>query len=784
MAVIENPLAIGVADLRYLKLDCSNDPLTGGLDLRGDFTINEVGTAEYTLADIYFTYGGQAYNTIAWVTGSDSGYYDSDIADVSWVASDPLWEVLTGSENVGVSMITLELDIFGDPGHPPPFYITFYCLPSEHADFVTMLTNAFGAPGPGTWQEDYWQAEIFTAGGIGLDFAYKPDGSLTPSGTPEISTSIPLTEVFDVAQSDGDIVGTGSLNLTGVGASSLGGALTTPNFISNAAIGTAPFACTSTTLNNNLNADLWDGQDLPSFDSGKYLTNNGAALSWDTPADTNFWLDGGSYLYPDSTYAPNIRLETDGQLQLRGSSQYIYSALDNYLNFVVGTDGGYGFGAAGAGYAGGQIIIGNLAELSESAGKLYMYDTGSIPGNDVAPLTDTTIAFHDNNPDTDTITDSGARFLALGLKPGVRVTVTGSVSNNTTYTIRYVTADTLTLWYGNVVDEPAGASVTLTFYQGFNQQMVDLIYNTYDWTGDSSANRQCGTLQAGLQHYTPYRVNYPFAGNFRFTIQSGRDWVTPGTPTVATRGAGLQIQVYCNHDYAGGLYAFYQEQGDCAATAMNSRIDTYYGGSFGRMQAHGSGGYNAYIGACYGLELWAPVAQSGGQIYSYLGLKVGLPSIENGCTGNLVSVTGIDIAHGADTSSSYSQQTFVGLNIDDMNQFTGAESRGINIEDWGGSAAQYNRYGIDIDNVNATNQSIGLRINDIKVGGSISAATAWAIYVVNNQSYFGGMKIRGDGTIQPIAMADASAANDSIYYSTTASKLVYKDSAGGVNALY
>lgn len=44
--------------------------------------------------------------------------------------------------------------------------------------------------------------------------------------------------------------------------------------------------------------------------------------------------------------------------------------------------------------------------------------------------------------------------------------------------------------------------------------------------------------------------------------------------------------------------------------------------------------------------------------------------------------------------------------------------------------------------------------------------------------------IRGDGTIKPVYMADASAPNDSIYYSTNAARLVYKNSAGVVNSLY
>lgn len=44
--------------------------------------------------------------------------------------------------------------------------------------------------------------------------------------------------------------------------------------------------------------------------------------------------------------------------------------------------------------------------------------------------------------------------------------------------------------------------------------------------------------------------------------------------------------------------------------------------------------------------------------------------------------------------------------------------------------------------------------------------------------------IKPDGSIQPASMADSAATNNSIYYSTTASKLVYKDAAGTVNNLY
>lgn len=41
-----------------------------------------------------------------------------------------------------------------------------------------------------------------------------------------------------------------------------------------------------------------------------------------------------------------------------------------------------------------------------------------------------------------------------------------------------------------------------------------------------------------------------------------------------------------------------------------------------------------------------------------------------------------------------------------------------------------------------------------------------------------------DGSFTPPSLADSAAQNNSLYYSTTATKLVYKDSGGVVHALY
>jgi len=49
---------------------------------------------------------------------------------------------------------------------------------------------------------------------------------------------------------------------------------------------------------------------------------------------------------------------------------------------------------------------------------------------------------------------------------------------------------------------------------------------------------------------------------------------------------------------------------------------------------------------------------------------------------------------------------------------------------------------------------------------------------------YGGATLRLDGSFAPAALANASAVNNSIYFSTDNNKLVYKDSAGVVNELY
>lgn len=77
-----------------------------------------------------------------------------------------------------------------------------------------------------------------------------------------------------------------------------------------------------------------------------------------------------------------------------------------------------------------------------------------------AVQTATTIAFVNSNPDT--ITDSGNGFVTAGFQAGQTITVSGSTSNNNTFTIASVVAGTITLVAGDsLTAESAGATVTI-----------------------------------------------------------------------------------------------------------------------------------------------------------------------------------------------------------------------------------------------------------------------------------------------------------------------------------
>ena len=133
---------------------------------------------------------------------------------------------------------------------------------------------------------------------------------------------------------------------------------------------------------------------------------------------------------------------------------------------------------------------------SPTEGAEYIAD-----GNSWDPLTlkktktATTIAFVDSNPDT--ITDSGNGFITAGFIAGMHVIPSGTVSNNTVYTIATVTAGTITLKSTDTVTaESAGSSFTLTGYRPYKVKYTTL--GTYVAADDYIGNLMISGLSSDM----------------------------------------------------------------------------------------------------------------------------------------------------------------------------------------------------------------------------------------------------------------------------------------------
>jgi len=113
-------------------------------------------------------------------------------------------------------------------------------------------------------------------------------------------------------------------------------------------------------------------------------------------------------------------------------------------------------------------------KIAETAGKLgaIYYRKAYIQG--------TGIAFNENTPSADTITDTGSGFAVAGFEAGDHITVSGSASNDGTYLIGSIVAGTITLDAADdLADEAAGATVTIveavpgTVVAGFHNWTID-----------------------------------------------------------------------------------------------------------------------------------------------------------------------------------------------------------------------------------------------------------------------------------------------------------------------
>ena len=127
------------------------------------------------------------------------------------------------------------------------------------------------------------------------------------------------------------------------------GTLTGANFISTVADGTSPYACTSTTVNTNLNADLWDGyqfsdyldQAVKTTSSPEFVDLTMAGYLKNTPAADDaipFEIDGLTNEYTGSAdcYITKHSRKASGSFSA-GSDYYVYGDKFNLTNSRVFT---------------------------------------------------------------------------------------------------------------------------------------------------------------------------------------------------------------------------------------------------------------------------------------------------------------------------------------------------------------------------------------------------------------------------------------------------------------
>lgn len=93
--------------------------------------------------------------------------------------------------------------------------------------------------------------------------------------------------------------------------------------------------------------------------------------------------------------------------------------------------------------------------------------TSGTPEMLAPQYTATSIAFVNNAPSRDTLTDSASQFLVEGFQAGDTINITGSTDNNIQATIYSVTAGTITLTgIGILTSEIAGDTVTIDSLHG------------------------------------------------------------------------------------------------------------------------------------------------------------------------------------------------------------------------------------------------------------------------------------------------------------------------------
>ena len=541
----------------------SYDPLLG-VGMNCSLNVYYAGNG-YVLADMGFTYHGQAYDGFEYAGFRAFVFANGGISAVNDMVSG--WQGLSGTVNVSVSLIEI-FEPIGPPSGPPYFMPVFYQFGYRN-DMLFWLESALGPTGPTTWQEDYHQDTIYIATGLGSDFTYEVDPLLTPNGTPSLEwVSIRLPYLFvDASGTSGTVGSTFVQNII---------------ITATAGSGLSPIDCSN---NSNecpgLNSQYWGGKQ-----SSDYLDQ--PVRSTDAPTFASVNINSG--------------------VNFGGS---IVTWQPGYVSIIVPGDGG----VQGAG---GKV------QLATSPGAMVLI--GEYAGS----------------------------------WDGVTRSLISSVKAST----------------------PAGG--TADWFEFGNS----FTYQVDGWSNDSSGRREYTAAQFRIWHLTPWCVNNATGTAYQMMLASGRDWETPGTPTVKEMAAAFSCSVIVRDDYATSVRGFSISGIEVTGQGRTAKVDTCVSAYLGSLGVGINSGNWATVGDACGLDLESTVVYPKGKLNNDVRVKLTLPTLWNGATQDVLSAVGIEVNPGVNMSAQVVQHAR-GIYIHDMTAYS--------LDHWGIWNEDRTHFGDDVE---------------------------------------------------------------------------------------
>ena len=151
--------------------------------------------------------------------------------------------------------------------------------------------------------------------------------------------------------------------------------LTAANFVSTIATGTSPYACTSTTLNTNLNADLWDGYQFADYlDQAVKTTSDVTFGTLNAGAITGTSLTDGTATLDAGALTGLVSLDGDGTINLEDNldgTGFIGTFDDLIIN--------HGFQRLGDSSTRFVFLVGGYYMVANNLDMVRFFGTGKSP---------------------------------------------------------------------------------------------------------------------------------------------------------------------------------------------------------------------------------------------------------------------------------------------------------------------------------------------------------------------------------------------------------------------